>query len=145
MFNPTRNQARQLFFDTWHKYQQREPLSGMETIAVEVILQHPEYHSILQDTERYLDKDYPPEQGKINPFLHMSMHIAIREQLTINQPTGILQRFEQLKIKLQGDEHEAMHHTMDCLAEMLWQSQRNQSSPDASIYLECMDKQIGNK
>ncbi len=145
MFNPTRNQARQLFFDTWHKYQQREPLSGMETIAVEVILQHPEYHSMLQDTERYLDKDYPPEQGKINPFLHMSMHIAIREQLTINQPTGILQRFEQLKIKLQGDEHEAMHHTMDCLAEMLWQSQRNQSSPDASIYLECMDKQIGNK
>lgn len=117
----------------------------METIAVEVILQHPEYHSMLKDTERYLDKDFPPELGETNPFLHMSMHVAIREQLAINQPTGILQRFEQLKTRLQGDEHEAMHHAMECLAEMLWQSQRNQSPPDAGIYLECMNRQIGNK
>jgi len=64
MFNPSRDQARRLFFDTWHKYQQKEPLSGIETIAIEVILQHPEYHSMLQDTARYLDKDFPPEQGK---------------------------------------------------------------------------------
>jgi len=145
MFNPSRDQARRLFFDTWHKYQQKEPLSGIETIAIEVILQHPEYHSMLQDAVRYLDKDFPPEQGKVNPFLHMSMHVAIREQLAINQPIGILPRFEQLKTRLQGDEHEAMHYTMDCLAEMLWQSQRNQTPPDARIYLECMDKQIGNK
>jgi hypothetical protein len=145
MFNPTRNQARQLFFDTWQKYQNKGFLSDMEVIALEVILQHPEYHFMLQNTERYLDKDFPPEQGEINPFLHMSMHVAIQEQLAINQPVGILQRFHQLKIKLQGDEHEAMHYTMDCLAEMLWQSQRNQSSPDAAIYLECIDKQIKDK
>lgn len=140
MFNPSRDQARQLFFDTWQKYRQKEPLLGMEAIALEVILQHPEYHSILQNVERYLDKDFSPELGEINPFLHMSMHVAIREQLAINQPIGILQCFTQLKKKLQGDEHEAMHQTMECLAEMLWFSQRNQTPPDATIYLDCMDK-----
>jgi len=145
MFTPSRDQARQLFFDTWQKYHRKEPLSGMETIALEVILQHPEYHSILQDVERYLDKDFPPELGETNPFLHMSMHVAIREQLAIDQPVGILQHFKQLKTRLQGDEHEAMHHVMECLAEMLWHSQRNQTAPDAGIYLECMDKRIGNK
>lgn len=145
MFNPSRDQARRLFFDTWQKYHQKEPLSGMEIIALEVILQHPEYHPMLQDAERYLDKDFPPELGETNPFLHMSMHVAIREQLAIDQPAGILQRFEQLKIRLQGDEHEAMHHVMECLAEMLWQAQRNQTAPDARIYLECMDKHIENK
>lgn len=145
MFNPTRNQARQLFFDTWQKYQSKESLSGMEVIALDVILQHPEYHFMLQDTKRYLDKDFPPEQGEINPFLHMSMHVAIQEQLAINQPIGILQRFTRLKNVLQGDEHEAMHRTMDCLAETLWQSQRNQSTPNADFYLECIDKQLKSK
>lgn len=135
---------RQLFFDTWQKYHRKELLSGMETIALEVILQHPEYHSMLQDVERYLDKDFPPELGETNPFLHMSMHVAIREQLAIDQPAGILQRFRQLRTKLHGDEHEAMHQVMECLAEMLWLSQRNQTSPDATIYLDCMDERIRN-
>src|SRR5690606_38987720 len=142
MFNPSRNQARRLFFDTWYKYHQGEPLSGMETIALDVILQHPEYHSMLQNSDRYLDKDFLPEAGETNPFLHMSMHVAIKEQLAIDQPAGILQRFEQLKTRMRGDEHEAMHHTMECLAEMLWQAQRDQSPPDAQIYLDCMDEWI---
>ncbi len=117
----------------------------MESIVLEVILQHPEYHSMLQDVERYLDKDFPPELGETNPFLHMSMHVTIREQLAIDQPVGISQRFEQLKARLEGDEHGAMHYVMECLAEMLWHSQRNQTAPDPNIYLECMDKYIGNK
>jgi len=143
MFNPSRSQARRLFFDTWQKYDQKEQLSGMETIALEVVLQHPEYHALLQDADRYLDKDFPPELGETNPFLHMSMHVAIREQLAIDQPVGIVRRFEQLKARLQGNEHEAMHQTMECLAEMIWYSQRNQAAPDASIYLDCMDQFIG--
>ena len=144
MFKPSREQARQLFFDTWRKYHQREVLSGIETIALEVILLHPEYHPILDDTERYLDKDYLPEMGDTNPFLHMSMHMAIKEQLSINQPIGICERFARLQ-KNTGDEHVASHQVMECLAEMIWQAQRNQATPDAAIYFDCLDKQLNSK
>ena len=139
MFNPTREEARQFFFDTWRKYRQREMLSAMENLTLDVILLHPEYQAVLEDAERYQDKDYLPEMGDINPFLHMSMHIAIKEQLSIDQPAGIRQRFERL-LKKMGDEHAAAHQVMECLAEMIWQAQRNRSAPDASIYFECLDR-----
>jgi len=139
MFNPSREQARQFFFDTWRKYRQREMLSGMEDMALEVILLHPEYHAMLDDTERYHHKDYLPEMGDTNPFLHMSMHIAIKEQLSIDQPVGILKRFERL-LKETGNEHDAMHQVMECLAEMIWQAQRSRSALDASIYFDCLDR-----
>ncbi|MDP1558867.1 MAG: DUF1841 family protein [Nitrosomonas sp.] len=139
MFKPSRVQARQLFFDTWQKYRQREILSGMEAIALEVILLHPEYHMLLDDPGQYLDKDYSPEMGVTNPFLHMSMHIAIKEQLSINQPTGICERFERL-LKKTGHEHDATHQMMECLAEMIWQAQRNKTAPDATIYSDCLDR-----
>lgn len=144
MFKPSRDQARQLFFDTWRKYRQHEILSGIETIALEVILLHPEYHIILDNPERYLTKDYLPENGEINPFLHMSMHVALSEQLSIDQPRGICKRFSDLQ-KMTGDDHIASHHALECLAEMIWQAQRNQSAPDAAIYLECLDKRLGSK
>lgn len=139
MFNPSRDQARQLFFDTWRKYRQREILSGMEDMALEVILLHPEYQVIVADEDRYRDKDYLPETGDTNPFLHMSMHVAIKEQLSIDQPVGIRARFERL-LKRSGSEHEAMHQIMECLAEMIWQAQRSQSAPDATIYFDCLDR-----
>lgn len=140
MFQPTRDQSRQIFFDTWQKYRQREALSGIEIIALEVILQHPEYHKILEDPEQYLDKDYPPEMGVTNPFLHMVMHVAIKEQLSINQPVGICERFDYL-LENAGDAHDAAHQVMECLAEMIWHAQRNQITPDVSIYFECLDRQ----
>jgi uncharacterized protein DUF1841 len=139
MYQPTRDQSRQLLFDTWRKYRRRETLSGMEIIALEVILLHPEYHGILEDPEQYLDKDYSPELGVTNPFLHMVMHIAIKEQLSINQPIGICEQFNRL-LKNTGDEHDAAHQMMECLAEMIWQAQRNQTAPDVSIYFECLDR-----
>lgn len=139
MFSPSRDEARQFFFDTWRKYRQREMLSAMENMALEVILLHPEYHAMLDDAERYQNKDYLPEMGDTNPFLHMSMHIAIKEQLSIDQPPGIRQRFERL-LKSTGDEHAAMHQVMECLAEMIWQAQRNQTGYDASVYFECLDR-----
>ena len=139
MFSPSRDQARQFFFDTWRKYHQREILSGMEDMALEVILLHPEYQTILADADRYRDKDYLPEMGDTNPFLHMSMHVAIKEQLSIDQPVGIRARFEQL-LKKTGSEHEAMHQVMECLAEMIWQAQRSQLAPDATIYFDCLDR-----
>ena len=121
MFKPSREQARQLFFDTWRKYRQHEILSGIETIVLEVILLHPEYQGILDDADRYLDKDYSPEMGDTNPFLHMSMHVAIKEQLSINQPIGICERFARLQNNT-GSEHIATHQVMECLAEMIWQA-----------------------
>lgn len=139
MFNPSREQARLFFFDAWRKYRQREMLSAMENIALEVILLHPEYHAMLDDTARYQDKDYLPEMGDTNPFLHMSMHIAIREQLSIDQPVGIRQRFERLLTKT-GDEHAVMHQIMECLAEMIWQAQRSQSAFDSTVYFDCLDR-----
>ena len=141
MFKPSREQVRQLFFDTWRKYHQGEALSGIETIALEVILMHPEYHDILVDADRYLDKDYLPETGNTNPFLHMSMHIAIKEQLSINQPIGICTKFARLVEKTK-DEHKAVHQVMECLAEMIWSAQRHQTAPDAVIYFDCLDKQL---
>jgi hypothetical protein len=143
MFKPSREQARQLFFDTWNKYRQREILSGIENIALEVILLHPEYHSILDHADRYLNKDYLPEMGNTNPFLHMSMHVAIKEQLSIDQPSGICERFSRL-LESMGSEHAAAHQVMECLAEMIWQAQRSQSSPDAAIYFECLDRQLNS-
>ncbi|MBX3639639.1 MAG: DUF1841 family protein [Nitrosomonas sp.] len=144
MFKPTRDQARHLFFDSWAKYRRQETLTGIEQIALEVILQHPEYHEILNNIETYRDRDYLPEMGATNPFLHMSMHVAIKEQLSINQPAGIYDRFIHLRQQM-GNEHEAAHRIMECLAEMLWQSQRNQTAPDAAIYLDCLDKQSASK
>ena len=143
MFKPSREQARQLFFDTWRKYRQHEILSGIEAIVLEVILLHPEYQNILDDADRYLDKDYSPEMGDTNPFLHMIMHVAIKEQLSINQPIGICERFARLQTNT-GSAHTATHQVMECLAEMIWQAQRNQSAPDATIYFDCLDKQLNS-
>lgn len=141
MFNPSREQARQFFFDTWRKYRQREVLSAMESMALDVILLHPEYQVVLEDPDRYQDKDYLPEMGDTNPFLHLGMHIAVKEQLSIDQPPGIRDRFERLLSKT-GDEHAIMHQVMECLAEMIWQAQRSKSNLDVSVYFACLDRSI---
>jgi hypothetical protein len=143
MFSPSREQARQFFFDAWRKYQQREMLSAMEDMALEVILLHPEYQRMLETPERYQHKDYLPEIGDVNPFLHMSMHVAIKEQLSIDQPVGIRKRFQRL-LKKTGDEHVVAHQFMECLAEMIWQAQRDQTALDATVYFECLDRQENN-
>ncbi len=142
MFNPSREQVRRLFIDTWRKYRQREPLEGIETLAIEVILLHPEYQSLLADPARHLDRDYLPEMGETNPFLHMSLHLALLEQLSIDQPPGVRARHQALRAKLK-DGHDAQHAMIECLAEMLWQAQRHHTQPDARLYLECMDARLG--
>ncbi len=141
MFKPTRDQARQLFFVAWRKYQRQEALTGIEQIVLDVILLHPEYQPVLEDEERFRNKDYLPEAGDTNPFLHMSMHVAIKEQLSINQPSGICDRFAVL-LQQTGNKHDAEHQVMECLAEMLWQGQRNQTGPDETVYFDCLDKQL---
>jgi hypothetical protein len=134
MFEPTREQAREMFFGAWRKYRAGEPLAGIEALALEVILLHPEYHEALGHPERSRDKDYFDES---NPFLHMSLHVALEEQLSIDQPPGIARRFQALLSKFQ-DRHEALHQALECLAETVWQAQRGRASPDAAAYLDCL-------
>jgi len=140
MFNPSRDQSRNFLFETWRKYRAQLALEDMEKIALEMILRHPEYHDILSDPARYADKDYSPEAGETNPFLHLSLHMTIEEQLSINQPPGIAERYQRL-LKKTGDAHDAQHAVMECLAEMIWQVQRHRTPFDAETYLACLDKQ----
>jgi hypothetical protein len=139
MFNPTRDQARQFLFESWQKYRARGILTELETLATDHILRHPEYHALLDDPDANLDRDWRPEHGETNPFLHLMMHISISEQLAIDQPVGIRQHYTALAHKL-GDEHAAMHETMDCLAEMIWTAQRNGTPPDGVAYIHCLEK-----
>jgi len=139
MFNPTRDQSRQFLFETWRKYRAGEPLTGLEGIALEHILKHPEYHPVLAAPERHQDREYPPELGETNPFLHLMMHVALSEQRSIDQPAGIRQRFDALAERL-GDIHAAEHETLDCLGEMIWRAQRDGAPPDAAAYLDCLER-----
>ena len=137
MFNPTRDQSRQFLFDLWAKHLANAPLSAMESMALSIVLEHPEYHATLEDPERYLDRDWKPEGGETNPFLHLSMHLAIEEQLSIDQPPGIRAAVEALA-KRRGSMHDARHDVMECLAEMIWQAQRNGTGFDNRSYLDCL-------
>ncbi len=142
MFNPSRDQVRQFFFGVWDKYRNKQPLEGAETLALIVILDHPEYHGVLENPDRYQDRDYLPEHGETNPFLHLSMHLALAEQVSIDQPPGIRDLLEQLSIKL-GERMAAEHAAIDCLAEMIWQAQRQGTAYDAGLYFECLKKKLG--
>jgi hypothetical protein len=137
MFNPSREQVRSFFFDAWRKYREGRPLEGLETVAVEVMLRHPEYHQVLDDPDRFLDRDYTPEDGQANPFLHMSLHVAIEEQLAIDQPPGIRAEFERI-LAHRGDRHDALHVVLECLGEVVWAAQRTRAAPDGADYLECL-------
>jgi hypothetical protein len=141
MFNPSVNDVRTFFFDTYTKGEQNQILSALEKIAYSVILEHPEYRSVLSNPDKYMQMNWLPESGETNPFLHMSMHISILEQLSINQPFGVKDLYQKLVAKL-NDEHEAQHQVMDCLAEMIWQSQYSGMQPDPAIYLSCLKNKI---
>lgn len=137
LFGQNRDQLRQVYFETWKKYQNQLPLEPLEKMITEVVLQHPEYHDMLENLEGSLHKEYLPEMGESNPFLHMGMHIGIQEQLSTDRPSGIRLLYQQL-LNRHKDAHRVEHLMMDCLAEMIWQAQRNQTSPDENSYLECL-------
>ena len=139
MFNPSRDQVRQFFFDAWAKFRAGQPLTDLEAMAAEHIGRHPEYHAVLEQPDRYRDRDWPPELAETNPFLHLSMHLSIGEQLSIDQPTGVKARYLALAERL-GDAHAAQHAVMDCLAEMVWRAQRDNLPPDGAAYLLCIEK-----
>lgn len=143
MFNPTQADVRNFFFDIFAKAQQNVALSGLEKIAYSIILEHPEYHEILNNRDKYLEAQYSPQLGELNPFLHLSMHLTLIEQLSINQPLGIDMLYKEMCVKCK-DEHQAMHEIIDCLGEMIWLAQRNNTLPDVNIYFDCIKKKLGN-
>ena len=142
MFNPSKDEVRQFFCNTWKKSTTGEVLTPLEAIALDWIRQHPEYENDLADTERALGKDYSVDQGRSNPFLHLSMHLSIHEQMSVDQPPGIREACETL-IRRLGSAHEAHHQIMECLGEMLWTAQRNSTPPDGEAYIHCIRQRAG--
>jgi hypothetical protein len=139
MFGQDRNQMRQVFLRAWKKHNENQPLEPLEELVVSILGQHPEYQPLLENEDKALARDYLPESGETNPFLHMGMHIAIHEQLSTDRPAGIAGLFQQLVMQA-GEPHVAEHQVMDCLGEMLWRSQRDGRMPDEQAYLDCLRK-----
>ena len=144
MFNPTRGQAREFLFEVWRKHREAQPLTPLEAMTLDIVAQHPEYHAVLEDRERFLDRDWKPEGGETNPFMHLQMHLAIEEQLSIDQPPGIRDAVRALSAALDS-EHKARHAVMECLAEMLWNAQRHGTGFDNAAYLDCVKRRAPRK
>lgn len=137
MFTPSQTEVRQFFCEAFRKRREGLPLTPLETAAADWADQHPEYHTELADTEAAQRAVFDVESGRTNPFLHLSMHLSISEQVSIDQPPGIRQAFELLAARL-GSAHDAQHEIMECLGEMLWQSQRSGLPPDGERYIDCV-------
>lgn len=139
MFGNDRNQLRQMFFDVWRKHNEKSELEALEQLICQIILMHPEYHPLLENPEKNLQREYFAEQGELNPFLHMAMHISIHEQLATQRPNGITEVYARLLAKA-PDPHQSEHIMMDCLSEMIWQSQKSGQPPDDQSYMNCLNK-----
>jgi hypothetical protein len=137
MFAPSQTDVRRFFCEAYRKQREGLPLTPMDSLAADWIAAHPEYHAELADVDAALAAVYDVEAGRTNPFLHLSMHLSISEQIAIDQPRGIKQAYDLLAARL-GSAHEAQHEVMECLGEMIWTSQRSGAPPDGEKYLECV-------
>ncbi|MCP4764966.1 MAG: DUF1841 family protein [Gammaproteobacteria bacterium] len=134
----SRDEVRQVYQRVWQKMQAQQLLEPMEALIAEVIEIHPEYHALFEDGETLEQREFTPEQGQTNPFLHMGMHIALREQATSDRPEGLQSLYQ--KLCASKGRHEAEHAMMECLGEALWSAQRNGREPDMGAYLGCLKK-----
>ena len=137
MFQPSQNDVRRFFCETHQRQRDGLPLEPMQAKAAPWVAEHPEYHADLSDLEAALAAVYTVEEGRTNPFLHLSMHLSIDEQCAIDQPTGIRQAVELLAAR-RSSLHAAHHEVMECLGEMIWASQRSGLPPDGQAYLEAV-------
>ncbi len=131
---------RKVFFEAWKKYQAREKLDPMQSILVQIIALHPEYHALFKNEDNLL-RDFSVTSGEPNPFLHLSLHLAIQEQLSLQRPVELTGLYRQLMEK-HTDRHVAEHEIMECLSEMIWQAQHNQSVANENKYIECIRKKV---
>ncbi len=137
MFSSDRDAMRRQYLDAWRKYRDGQPLTPLETMIGKVVSEHPEYHPLFEDAGRAVDADWQPEDGETNPFLHMGLHLALREQLATDRPPGVRAVHERLTRRL-GDHLEAEHRMMEPLAEAMWSAQRTGSMPDEAAYLDAL-------
>ena len=133
MSSQDRKKQREFLANSWQKYTGNKPLEPLEKQLVSIIEIHPEYHEIIGD----IDSEYFPEQGQVNPFLHINLHLALRDQLSVNQPKGV-QEIHQKLIRLYKDSHAVEHLMMECIAEMIYISQKNNTTMDQVSYLKCI-------
>jgi hypothetical protein len=137
MFNPSRDEARRFLVDAWRKRREQLPATPLETLAADLVELHPEYHALLGDDAQALQREWTPEDGQTNPFLHLSLHLAVAEQLQIDQPPGIKAACAALAAR-RGDLHAALHDIVECLGETVWRAQRDKAPPDGAAYLDCI-------
>jgi Domain of unknown function (DUF1841) len=142
VFAPSKDDVRRFFCETWRKHRDGQILTPIETMALDWIVEHPEYQDALSSAEAAAT-EYRIDEGHTNPFLHLSMHLAIAEQLSIDQPPGIRAAYQRL-VARRGDAHAAAHDVMECLGEVIWSAQRTGEAlpPDemSARYLECLSR-----
>lgn len=138
--NQSRSNLRGMYVEAWRKHCAGMPMEPLEAQIIDVIIEHPEYHALLSDRDTALAKDFSPESGKENPFLHMAMHLAVRDQVATDRPAGIKQVFATLLRR--RDRLDAEHAIAEHLGEMIWQSQRSGSPPDEQVYLRRVQKLV---
>lgn len=132
-----RESSRRFFYQVWQKHQIDSPMDPMEKMVLEVLLEHPEYHYLLEGDENVLMQEFSYENGMVNPFLHMGMHITIQEQIQVDRPAGIADLYVKLAKGFETA-HDLEHRMMECLGETLWTAQRDNTLPDEAVYLECV-------
>jgi len=141
IFGQDRDQLRRIWFEAWQNYSDGKVLIPLHLELVNIIKLHPEYLKMFDQPEQYLGKEYLPEFGETNPFLHMSMHQGIHEQLSSARPKGIRKIYQKLCQQI-GDTHETEHAMMEGFAETLWQAQRSGTMPDENAYLKRIKKML---
>jgi hypothetical protein len=139
MFNPSQADVRRFFCTVYAKARSGQAMEAIETLASQWIDEHPEYHADFADVDAALQSMTQPEAGRTNPFLHLSMHLSISEQCSIDQPRGIRQAVELLTHR-RNSLHDAHHEAMDCLGTMLWESQQAGRPPDGESYIACVQR-----
>ena len=126
---------RRMYIEAWRKFTDKHPLQPLEAQLAAVIAEHPEYLQWIEAGEAALSAEFSPESGRQNPFLHMGLHLAIREQVSTNRPAGIVEIHRALSARL-GDAHSAEHMMLEALAEAMWEAQRAGRAPDEQAYFE---------
>ena len=138
MFVKDRDSSRRTFIDVWRKHNEKTVMDPLELLILDVILEHPEYHRYLENEDKAINYEPNRQAGESNPFLHMGMHIALREQVQNNRPPGVRDIYLQLIDKKFTSQHELEHLMMECFGRMMWEAQLNNCAPDFIKYLDCI-------
>jgi hypothetical protein len=132
--NQSRDQLRRVYVEAWRKRREGLPMEPLEMQVADVIALHPEYQAVLERPDDAVDRDYTPEGGQSNPFLHMGLHLAVRDQVATDRPAGVRAAFKALATRM-GSAHDAEHRIIECLAEAIWEAQRSGLPPNEAEYL----------